>query len=258
MTAEALLDVLTASYRANVLIERVGDATEITTNNTLRDGTPVTVYLEPSDDQFVISDRGLVADHLDTFGVDLGRANIAESWNMIRASVGFPAAFGADDWELTAVTGAGTLAVAIQAVADSAIRGDALRVLARGYVPQTFAGRVTSILGRTLTIVPKAPIPGRHGGQRTVTCVAGVKRPRYIQALSGGASRVQSFDHALALWVGSDVEQSDRISLLQHHGRDWEPWQVAQLRDISRTITEEDIDALIAEIQRDETAVLPA
>ncbi len=255
-TAEALLDELTASYRSSLVIESIGSVTQVTTASTLRDGTPVTVYLEPHGDDFAISDRGLIADHLDTFGVDLGRTNVAESWSLIRSSVGFPVAFGADDWELTAVAGRATLALAIQAIADSAVRGDALRVLARGYVPQTFAGRITSRLGRTLAIVPKAPMPGRHGGVRIVTCTAGTKRPRYVQALSGGASKIPSFDHAVSLWAGSNTDKEDRVSLLQDRGSDWEPWQISQLAEVSQTVTERNIDALIEEITRSEAVDL--
>lgn len=247
------IDELVADYRRQLAVERSGTGLLFTLPQTLHDGTPVQLQVEFDGSTAQISDLGLLADHLDMAGVDLGRRQIAAAWGQIRSSIGYEPALGAEPWELSAWADRTALSSAISAVADSAIRADGLRVLASQYRPKSFSERVVHTLGNRLTVVPRAVLPGKYGAQRTVTCSVGVKEVSYIQAV-GASDRMASFDHTVSLFNASTIPADHRIALLQGPRKTWESWQIQALEDVSTTRFEDNLVSMVEELARKEAA----
>lgn len=252
-TTSKIVDEMVASYRRQIDVERAGGGFLFTLPHTLHDGTPVVLYVEFDGETAQISDQGLLSDHLDMAGVDLGKKQISAAWLQIRSSVGYLPALAAEDWEISAFADRKSLSSALYAVADSAIRADGLRVLASQYRPKSFSERVVSTLGHRLTVVPRAIIPGKYGSKRVVTCSVGVKRVNYIQAV-GASDRMSSFDHTISLFNSSTIPPEKRIALLQGPVSKWENWQVKALEDVSTTRFEDGLGAMVDELLHAEAA----
>lgn len=257
MTAlmDTIGDSLVAGYRDSLHLHRFGaDGALITLPHTLQDGTPVQVLVEREGKLVTVTDRGLVADHLDMFGVDLDRTTVAGSWAAIRAGITFSPAIGSDDWDISAMGGQGEMAALVQAVADAAVRADGLRVLASGHTPKSFAGRVVAAIGERVAVVPRAALPDRFGAQRQVTCSVGVSNVRYVQALSSGskARRVQNFDKARSMFSSSTAPEKHRVSLLEGSASTWDRWQMDGLREVGVVAFDHDIDRFIVGVLADD------
>lgn len=245
------IEELATDYRHQIDVRKSGYGYLCTLPHTLHDGTPVELYVEFDGQAARISDQGRLSDHLDMAGVDLGRKQIATAWKQIQTSVGYAPAFSAEPWELSAFAERSQLSSALYAVADSAVRADGLRVLASQFRPRSFSERVVSTLGRRLTVVPRAVIPGRYGSQRVVTCSVGVKKVNYIQAV-GASDRMGSFDHTISLFNSSAIPAEKRIALLQGPVGKWAGWQVRALEDVSMTRFEDDLSAMVDELAQAE------
>jgi hypothetical protein len=242
-----------ADYPRLIDVRKSGYGYLFTLPHTLHNGTPVELYVEFDGHAARINDQGLLSHHLDMAGVDLEKNRIATAWNQIQTSVGYAPDFSAKPWELSALAERNRLSSALYAVANSAVRADGLRVLASQYRPRSFSERVVSTLGRRLTVVPRAVIPGKYGSQRVVTCSVGVKTVNYIQAI-GGSDRMGSFDRTISLFNSSTIPADNRIALLQGPAGKWEDWQVRALKDVSTTYFEDDLSAMVNELARAEAA----
>lgn len=249
----SFIEELVSEYRRQIHVEPTGEGFLFTLPQTLHDGTPVQLHVEFDGLTAQINDQGLLSDHLDMAGVDLGRKQIAAAWQQIRNSIGFGPALSAEDWELSAFADRKSLSSALNAVADSAIRADGLRVLASQYRPKSFSERVVSTLGSRLTVVPRAIMPGKYGANRMVTCSVGVKSVNYIQAV-GASDRMASFDHTISLFNSSTIPAEHRIALLQGPVKKWENWQIQALEDVSSTRFEDGLAAMVDEFARAEAA----
>jgi hypothetical protein len=247
------IEELAADYRRQIDVRKSGYGYLFTLPHTLHDGTPVELYVEFNGQAAQINDQGLLSDLLYRAGVDLGKKQIATAWKHIQASVGYAPAFSAEPWELSAYAERSQLSSALYAVADSAVRADGLRVLASQYRPRSFSELVVSTLGRSLTVVPRAVIPGKYGSQRVVTCSVGVKKVNYIQVV-GASDPMGSFDHTISLFNSSTIPAEKRIALLQGPVGTWEGWQVRALEDVSTTRFEDDLAAIVDELERAEAA----
>jgi hypothetical protein len=244
-------DELAADYLHRMDVRKSGFGYLFTLPHTLHDGTPVELYVEFDGPAARINDQGLLANRLEKAGVDLGKQQIVTAWRQIQTSVGYAPVFGTKPWELSALAERNQLSSALYAVADSAVRADGLRVLAPEYRTQSFSERVISTLGRRLSVVPQAVIPGKCGSRRAVTCSAGAQNLHYIQAVSA-SGRLGSFDHTISLFNGSTVPAEKRIALLQGPAGTWENWQVRALGDVSTTCYEDDLPAMLDQLARAE------
>lgn len=136
------MEELAADHRRLIDVRKSGHGYLFTLPHTLHDGTPVELYVEFDGQTARINDQGLLSNHLDMAGVDLGKKQIATAWNQIQTSVGYAPDFSARSWELSAFAERSQLSSALYAVADAAVRADGLRVLASQYRPRSFSERV--------------------------------------------------------------------------------------------------------------------
>ncbi len=136
------MEELAPDHRLLIDVRKSGYGYLFTLPHTLHDGTPVELYVEFDGQTARINDQGLVSNHLDMAGVDLGKKQIATAWSRIQTSVGYAPDFSARPWELSAFAQRSQLSSALYAVADAAVRADGLRVLASQYQPRSFSERV--------------------------------------------------------------------------------------------------------------------
>jgi len=244
----AVIDAIAQGYRDSLSAVPYRGGELVSLPAAFTSGTLVTVHVVISQDTVTVTDRGLTADELCDAGLDLQTTRVARSFAAVRDSTGLPPAFGSEDWEITASADIGDIAIAIQSVADAAIRADGLRVLSTVKRRMTFADRALRKFLDRAAVVPHPKMPGKYGSNRQVTLSYGGKDelPYYVQALSGGdnEARVRSYDHASGLFLGATPDMSHRVALLQQGA--WEAWQVRNLGEVCRVIEEQDADEFIA------------
>lgn len=238
---------LVDGYRRSLTLAEHGEDTFLVMPQTFADGTLLSVLISTSGTEVSVTDRGLTSDLLGMAGVDISRPNVAASWNAVLQSGRMPPAFGAEPWEITASGSPDDLSTLVQVVADTALRAEGLTVLATGRRRGTFADTVLQqVVAHNLPVVPRAPMPGRHGSQRKVTCKIDVHAGVFLQALAGKDREARSgaFDHAAALFAGSAVSKSSRLCVLQ--GNEWDGWQIGDLREVAHVSLEDELPDLLA------------
>ncbi|WP_156686773.1 hypothetical protein [Mycobacterium sp. Marseille-P9652] len=244
-----VIDAIVKGYRETLKAVPYGDGHLVSLPTTFASGNLVTVLVTIDDGVVTVTDRGLAADELSDAGLDFSSGRLARSFAAVRDSTGLPPMFGAEEWELTAAADAADVAVAIQAVADAAIRAEGLRALAGSRRSATFADRAIDRVAARTPVVPRARMPGKYGPGRLVTLsYAGRDSENYyLQALAGRDSdtRIRSYDHASGLFLGATPSLNHRVALLQKG--DWEPWQVHNLTEVCKVIDETEADQFIAE-----------
>lgn len=239
-----IIDKIADSYRASLAEVPYGDSTLISLPSAFTTGTLLTVLVTTGADVAQVTDRGLTADVLADYGVDLTARRAAESFAAVRKSVDLPPAFGAEDWEISATVDFADVAVAIQAVTDAAMRADGLKVLAAGAKPARFSEKSTQQVGCRTAVTPRAKMLGRHGSSRTVTLSYPGQdhQPYFLQALSAGdnETRTRHYDHTSSVFFRAVPDRSHRVALLQDG--DWDDWQVSGLKDVCEVIREGDLN----------------
>lgn len=244
-----VIDEIVKGYRETLKAVPYGDGHLISLPTTFASGNLVTLLVTIDGGVVTVTDRGLAAEELTDVGLDFSSGRLARSFAAVRDSTGLAPMFGAEEWELTASADAADIAVAIQAVADAAIRAEGLRALAASRRSVTFADRAIHRVAARTAVVPRARMPGKHGAARPVTLsYKGRDRENYyVQALAGRDSdtRIRAYDHASGLFLGATPSLSHRVALLQEG--DWEPWQVHNLTEVCKVIDETDADQFIAD-----------
>lgn len=244
----SVVDAIVKGYAETLKAVPYGDGHLISLPTTFTSGNLMTVLVTFESGAVSVTDRGLTADELSDAGLDLSSGRVARSFSAVCASTGLPPVFGAENWEITASADAADVAIAVQAVADAAMRADGLRALATSSRSATFAEVAVARVAARTAVVPHAKMPGKYGAIRRVTLsyVGHDNESYYVQALAGRdrESRVRSYDHASGLFLGAAPSITHRVALLQHG--DWESWQVKNLGEVCRVIDEEEADDFIA------------
>lgn len=236
-----LTEDLVRGYRESFTITDIdAETVHLVLPATFSSGRLMSVEIELHSDRVAITDRGLAAEELTDAQVNLESGVAFKSFDVIRASTGLSPVFGAEWWEITAETDRADLATAVQAVSDAAMRADGLRALSRAPRKRTFSERViNSIASQNFTVIPKAKIAGRRGGQRQVTARVDARERFFVQTLSGTTSdqRLNSYDHASGIFFDAEPDRAHRLAVIQRNDK-WESWQLESLREIC-TVTEE-------------------
>ncbi|AOT25780.1 hypothetical protein SEA_TORTELLINI_35 [Mycobacterium phage Tortellini] len=243
-----VIDTIVDGYRDSLSAVPYGDdSTLISLPATFASGEMLSLLITVTAGLVNVTDRGQTADVLLDYGVDRTKGRAAASFDAVRRSVGLPPVFGSADWEITAAVDPSDVAIAVQAVADAAMRADGLRVLARDTRSASFADKSVRRISERTAVVPRARIPGRHGGQRPVTLSYPGKDggDYFLQALASRDSetRLTAYDHASGLFMNAQPELSHRIALLEDGS--WEPWQIKGLKSICRVVVEDEVDSLV-------------
>ncbi|UNQ40236.1 hypothetical protein MPC38_02930 [Prescottella equi] len=242
----AFHDRLVEGFRLSLDVCTYGDGFLVNLPQSLTSGTILALLVEDDGEVVSVSDRGLIADELEMVGVDIEDPIASKSWSAVRQSIGRPEVFGVEAWELSACGPSEDLFSLVQAVADAAMRADALRPLSRKHRSGGFRERVIQLAGaHHLAVVPNAVLQGRHGSKWKTTCRIDAGTPRFVQAL-GGRSRQQRmamFNKAVATFTNVEFEKSALVSALE--GNDWEPWHFETLKDYSTPVLESDIDSFM-------------
>ncbi len=242
-----VLDALVRGFRDSLEVVPYGGGELVSLPTTFSSGAMLSVLVTIDGGIASVTDRGLAADELTDAGVDLQSSRVFQSFSAVRGSTGLVPMFGAEPFEISASVDVEDVAIAIQAIADAAMRADGLRVLSATTRAVSFADRSIERVNARTPVIPRAPMLGRHGEKRVVTFSYTGRGDvsYYVQALSGKDpdARSRSYDHASGLFLGALPEKTHRIALLQD--AKWEPWRVDYLQELCRTVDENDIDDFV-------------
>jgi hypothetical protein len=198
---------------------------------------------------YVVSDRGLAADALSMQGVDLDATSVRKSWNAVRESIDAPPPMAdrSEAFSLAAMASRDGLGAAMTAVAESMLRAEGLVFLRPGRHARTFAERVVQRAGmhRSLTIVPRAMIPGRHGGKRQVTLRVDNHNRTYVQAVSRSGN--EAYDRAKSVFSDAEKDAGARVSIVADTA-ELEGWQLKGLREVGEVVAEREQDGFFASL----------
>jgi hypothetical protein len=248
-TPDELREQVVAGFAASIDVRPYGRDFLLGLPQTFEDGTLLSVLVTNIGGQVEVTDRGLTAEQLSLVGVDITRGVAQSSWEAVRTSGHTLPAMGAESWEISAAGGWEQLSHLVQVVADTALRAEGLRVLTRQVRHRTFSESVVVRLAEArLPVVPRAPMSGRNGSARLVTCKVDVESGFYVQALAGRDSeaRLQAFDHGFALFSTAVPDQRRRIAVLQD--APWPAWQVNDLRDVATVLTGDEFPGRLQEL----------
>lgn len=239
----AVLNALTGRLR----VRDSGIGAVVTLPLTMTTGNMVQVYVEQmADDAWFVSDQGVAASELALAGVNLvTQKGAGASWAQLRRRLGVDPVLMRDDvrdFDLAGMTTGATLGRAVLAVGEGVVRGEALRALAPGYRRKRFRDVIIQAAGRrNLPVVPDAPMPTKHSGQRKVSLMVAGSRDTYMQAISSSKSSQETFDIAQSILTSTALGR-DSLAIVLQRGVVLEGWQRETLNEHGAPIDEDNID----------------
>lgn len=248
----ALQETMVRGYRDALLIRPYGEGSLISLPQSLTSGTILSVLVQEDGDMVSITDRGVVADELELVGVDIEQTGASRSWTAVKQSIGRPPAFGAESWELSSYGPREDMFNLIQAVADAALRADALRPLSRTHKSNHFREKIIHLAGvHHLPVLPNAVLQGKHGSKWRTTCRIDTATPHFVQALAGGSKnqRMVQFNRAVATFANADLDRTQLIAAFDDG--DWEPWHFETLKDSAVPVTSSGLDAMMGQLAQE-------
>jgi len=214
------------------------------------DGESVSLYIEEVGSGYLVSDRGLAASQLAIAGVDLSTRSAGASWRAVRNSVdAAPSPIpSVDDFEIAAFAEADNLGITMTAVGEAVLRADGLRALAAPPRAATFSERVIrNAAERGVTVLPRARLKTRHGGERHVTCRVEGRRWAYVQALGVAGGPNDAYDRTRSVFADADVS-SDRLVAIVADDARLAAWQEESLHDVGTVVHEREQEEFWASV----------
>lgn len=219
----------------------------------------VTLFVEPFEDGFRVSDQGATALRLHMTGLNLSTPRVAEAWARSVAGLNLYNP-GNEELELAHFTSSGDLGEAVTKVAEASLRVDQLRWLYTSQAPVRFSDRVVKRLGdsvgsRAGVVRPNAPVRLRHGRQRKVTAAIDSRDERevlYVQAVGGSSTdaRERAVEHCTFLFKqAEDLDASRCLAVASGHRDDWDQYFVKTLAEAAHVAFFEDpgeLDEILA------------
>ena len=253
MAITAIESVLDAFSRG-LVTQPFEDGELMTVPLALASGALVRVYVEQlADDAWLVTDRGQASSELALAGVNLEQnRSAAMSWYAIVRDLDLSPPVlttRAADYELAGLTSRSTLGESVLVVAEAALRADALRALAPGFRRRRFRDVIIRTAGEyELPVIPDAPMPVRHGGQRRVTCrVDGDGSKYYMQGVSANSKGLNGFDRAQSVLSSADVHDGEVLAVVES-GMSLRGWQREMLDEHGRVLFETDLSGFMRQL----------
>ena len=213
------------------------------------DGRTLDLYVtEVSSGNYLVTDRGLVADRLADAHVDLSTQSGSRSWSMVRHGLTWVGA-EVSPYELAATSPLSDLGATMRDVCARALQADALKVLARSRNRRTYADQAMAVAAQHgLGVEPHSKIRNRFGAIRRASFAVGETEPViYVMALPGGDGFMDEHDRAKIAFIDAQAPKVNRVSLIGPNARP-EPWQLTSLEEVSTLLLDHDADAFWAKV----------
>lgn len=239
MKTEVAKDLLIGNIASQYEVSDYDDEFIVTTPFAFEDGTVVEVRAAFNDDSVTVNDEGHIAQELEQMGLDVvpkRTSNASRNWDLIRRNLPFPPAIGTYDWELAVTADIEHFGAAVTAVAEAAIRAEALKVFAPAYTPLSFSDKVIQFLTssrQSLRIQPRVAIPLLGGGTRDVSFSAMAQTELFVQS-AALENRNASYDRAVGLFNATSIDPSRRLVALEGHVSDWQPWHIEGILKVAQ------------------------
>jgi hypothetical protein len=199
----------------------------------------VTLFVEPFEDGFKITDQGATAVRLHMTGMNPQAPKVAESWARSIASLNLynPSE---EDLELAHFTAHDDLGEAIVKVAEASLRVDQLRWLHSAQTPVRFPDRVikrlSAAVGERGDVRPYASLRLRHGRERQVTAAVQARPDHevFVQAVGGSTkdAKERAVEHCTFLFnQAADLPQGQRLAVASGHREDWDDYFINTLAE---------------------------
>lgn len=201
----------------------------------------VQIYVEQiGDDLFLLTDRGMSADSLGDFGIDLSAKGARRSWDAtIRHSALAPATFvDVGEWEIATTVSRAELGNALTALGETIVRTDGLRALVRRRAT-TYRERAIARAGELgLGVIPGATIPGKFAPRKVSFGVGvGDRIDAYFETLSG-RNVMDEVDQSRIVFLDAEQVNRDRKVALVASSAKLKSWQLTALEQVGRVVDE--------------------
>jgi hypothetical protein len=189
------------------------------------DGDTITILVEPFGNGLRVSDRGEAVDRLETWGVHADQGRAAEAIVAARSSVRLNP-FASEPEELSTICDDSDLGLGILTVAQTALRVEQLRWLAKDRPALKFddrlANRLSSVSSaRHWRMTRRAKLPLASGRTRQVTAaVEGQHGTAYVQAVSD-VDKDRSVANCYYIFDRSTASRSQRVAALAGAPKEW-------------------------------------
>lgn len=206
------------------------------------DEDSVTLFVEPFEDGYRVTDQGSTALRLHMLGLNPATPRVSEAWARSVAALNLfnP---GEEELELAHFTSAAELGGAVVKVAEASLRVDQLRWLHTNQKPVRFGDRVVKHLGAFIgdraDVRPNAPVRLRHGRERKVTAAVETQDDReilFVQAVGGTSNetRERAVEHCTFLFKQAEaLDSSQCLAVASGHRDDWDPYFTNTLAEAS-------------------------
>jgi hypothetical protein len=235
---------------AGSLLNVVNDGTSVTpyghgwlltTPMRFYDEDRVTLFVEPFEQGFRVTDQGTTAMRLVMADVSMDSARVLDAWRRSIASLS-EYSMGSEAGVISACGAEGDLGVLTLRVAEAMMRVDQLRWLTQDRRPARFTDRLVShlrsVVSRPDAVTPRAALKLSSGRIRQVTAAIGDNENDrlYIQAVTNGPkeTRDRSVEHCAYLFNFAPQIAKERRVVVASGGREeWPSDVIAELSQVS-------------------------
>ncbi|CUR54653.1 hypothetical protein NOCA2210003 [metagenome] len=246
------IEAVSAAFNRTLSSEPRGSGEVLTLPLGLSNGNLVQIYVEQlASDRWLVSDRGQAAFELAIAGVNIETQKAANaSWQHLVRSIllDAPIMLDTQPHELAGTSTGAELGNAVLLLGEAVLRGEGLCALAPSYRTRKFRDVIVQAAGKQdLAVQLDAPMPTRHGGNRSVSLAVQGQRPTFVQAVSGRGSAIDGFDKAQAVFSSADVPRDQLVAVLASRVH-LAPWQWETLRERGNPIMESELDHFMSNL----------
>jgi len=239
MDAQKLTSLVVREMNDEITVRDYGHGFLMTLPLTYWDDDRVTLFVEPFESGYRVTDRGSTAVRLHMIGMNVETPKVAESWRRSIATLNLfnP---GNEELELAHFTDADQLGESILKVAEATLRIDQLRWLYSAHTPARFPDKVVRRLvravGERAAVRPNAPMKLRHGRIRQVTAAVGTdeRSQVYVQAVGGSnrETRERAVEHCTHLFdYAEGLDSNQRLAIVSGTREEWKNYYIETLAE---------------------------